>query len=86
MVFQPQIGTQRQPNVIALHALQTKLAALNPGELLERVVIHLHQPSTVEQHLTLGFRHLCAIGRLEVRFGTFWWVHTPDSNTLFSTA
>jgi len=75
MIFQAQVGTDSQTNVVALCPLQAQLPTLNAHELLECAVIHFHQPSALSHELTLGFVHLHATGRPVVRVAV--WVNGP---------
>jgi len=75
LVFQAQVGPQRQADVVALRPLQAKLPTLNTRELLDRPMIHFHPPSAVSQEVALRFGHTQAIGSPGVRLAV--WVNRP---------
>jgi hypothetical protein len=75
MNFQAHIGAQRQTNVVALDALQAKLPTFNTCKLLERPMIHFHQPSTISQEVALRLSHTQATSGPVVRVAV--WVNRP---------
>jgi len=77
MVFQAQVGTQRQADVVALRTFQAKLSRLNASKLLEGAMIHLDQPSPIGVELALWVAHRQAAGRPVVRVAV--WVNRPQN-------
>jgi hypothetical protein len=77
MLFQAQVGAQRQADGVTLRPLQAKLPTLNPRKLLQRPMRYLDQPSTVSQELALRLRHGQAISRPVVVVRVAGWVNRP---------
>ena len=75
MIFQAQVGTQRQPDVIALRTLPAKLSRLNARKLLDGALVNLDQPGTIRHELALRVGHRQATGRPVVRVAV--WVNRP---------